>query len=73
MDVQVYSVNKYYTSQLCPRCLGQMETKHGMRMRIKFCGNCKMHYHRDLAAAECIALIGYYYIEYGERPKAFTR
>jgi hypothetical protein len=68
LGLRVVSIEEPFTSQKCPRCLGQMEQR---TMRIKYCPSCSKYYHRDVAAGECMALIAWSIIEGRGRPPQF--
>lgn len=51
----VVGIDSYRTSQGCPVCFGRMEMKEDCHMRIKYCRNCKVTFHRDSAAALLMA------------------
>jgi Zn finger protein HypA/HybF involved in hydrogenase expression len=61
----IKTVNESYTSCKCPRCHHQVEFKS---MRIKYCRNCNIHYHRDVMAAENMVHIAISILRTGKRP-----
>lgn len=81
--VIVRRCKEHYTSTYCPYCFyknGQvMETVYKKDaegkniLRVKICENCRRIFHRDLMAAENMALMGYAAATYKKLPKCFSK
>ena len=51
----VVGIDAYRTSQGCPICLGQLADVPDHHYRVKHCGNCHVHFHRDSCSGQLMA------------------